>query len=62
MTVKDWLGEDNQLAQDIWRRKYQHNNESFEEWLDRVSAGDNGVSCLLSTQHGKPFRIWSKLE
>ena len=41
MTVKDWLGENNQLAQDIWQRKYRHNNESFEEWLDRVSAGDN---------------------
>ena len=47
MTVKDWLGEDNQLAQDIWRRKYQHNNESFEEWLDRVSAGDNELRKLI---------------
>lgn len=47
MTVKDWLGEDNQLAQDIWRRKYQHNNESFEEWLDRVSAGDNKLRKLI---------------
>ena len=47
MTVNDWLGEDNQLAQDIWRRKYQHNNESFEEWLDRVSAGDNELRKLI---------------
>lgn len=47
MTVKDWLGENNQLAQDIWRRKYQHNNESFEEWLDRVSAGDNELRKLI---------------
>ena len=47
MTVKDWLGEDNQLAQDIWRRKYQQNNESFEEWLDRVSAGDNELRKLI---------------
>ena len=47
MTVKDWLGEDNQLAQDIWRRKYQHNNESLEEWLDRVSAGDNELRKLI---------------
>lgn len=47
MTVKDWLGENNQLGQDIWQRKYQHNNESFEEWLDRVSAGDNELRKLI---------------
>lgn len=47
MTVKDWLGENNQLAQDIWQRKYRHNNESFEEWLDRVSAGDNELRKLI---------------
>lgn len=47
MTVKDWLGENNQLAQDIWQRKYRHNNESFEKWLDRVSAGDNELRKLI---------------
>ena len=47
MTVKDWLGENNQLAQDIWQRKYRHNNENFEEWLDRVSAGDNELRKLI---------------
>lgn len=47
MTVKDWLGENNQLAQDIWQRKYRHNNESFEEWLDRVSAGNNELRKLI---------------
>ncbi len=47
MTVKDWLGENNQLGQDIWKRKYQHDNESFEEWLDRVSAGDNELRELI---------------
>lgn len=47
MTVKDWLGENNKLAQDIWQRKYRHNNESFEEWLDRVSAGDNELRKLI---------------
>lgn len=47
MTVKDWLGENNQLGQDIWQRKYRHNNESFEEWLDRVSAGDNELRKLI---------------
>lgn len=39
MTVEQWLGPDNKIGIDIWKRKYQHNNESFEEWLDRVSGG-----------------------
>lgn len=47
MTVKEWLGEDNQLGQDIYERKYRYNNESFEEWLDRVSGGDLEVKDLI---------------
>lgn len=39
MTVEQWLGPDNKIGIDIWKRKYQHNGESFEEWLDRVSGG-----------------------
>jgi len=38
MTVEQWL-EDNKLGQDIWKSKYQHNDESFEEWLDRLTRG-----------------------
>lgn len=37
MTVQEWLGEDNQLGQDIWAKKYQYNGETFDEWLDRVT-------------------------
>ena len=40
MDVKEWLGADNQIGQDIWYGKYQYNNESFDEWLDRISDGD----------------------
>ena len=47
MDVKEWLGEDNQLGQDIWHRKYQYNNETFEQWLDRVSAGGEDVKNLI---------------
>lgn len=39
MTVEEWLGKDNQLGQDIWHKKYQKNNETFDEFLDRVSLG-----------------------
>lgn len=41
--LQEWLGEDNQLGIDIWHKKYQHDDESFDEWLDRVSAGDEDI-------------------
>ena len=41
--LQGWLGEDNQLGIDIWHKKYQHDNESFDEWLNRVSAGDEDI-------------------
>lgn len=40
MWVEDWLGKDNKLGCDIWRKKYQHEGETFLEWLDRVSGGN----------------------
>jgi len=43
MTVQQWLGEDNQLGIDIWHKKYQFENESFDDWLHRVSGGDGLV-------------------
>ena len=47
MTVEQWLGEDNKLGVDIWHRKYQKNNETFDEWLDRVSGNDEDVKKLI---------------
>ena len=47
MTVEEWLGKDNQLSQDIWHKKYQKNNETFDEWLDRVSGGNGEVKNLI---------------
>ena len=38
--LREWLGEDNDIGQDIWHHKYQYNNETFDEWLDRISAGN----------------------
>ena len=45
MEIKEWLG--TQLGVDIWINKYQYNNETFEEWLDRVSAGDEDLKRLI---------------
>ena len=46
--LKQWLGEDNQIGMDIWEKKYRYNNESFDEWLDRVSGGDVKLRQLIS--------------
>lgn len=42
----EWLDE-NQLSYDIWNKKYRFNNESFEEWLDRVSGNKERVKQLI---------------
>lgn len=47
MTVEQWLGESNKLGIDIWHNKYQHNNETFDEWLKRVSGDNQDVEDLI---------------
>ena len=47
MTVEQWLGESNKLGIDIWHNKYQHDNETFDEWLKRVSGGNQDVEDLI---------------
>lgn len=46
-TVEQWLGEDNKLGCDIVRNKYTYNNESFPEWLKRVSGGNKDIEKLI---------------
>ena len=48
MLVQDWLGADNELGISIWERKYRNGNESFDEWLDRVSGGDPELRQLIA--------------
>lgn len=47
MTVQEWLGVNNQLGIDIWEKKYRYKDESFDEWLDRVSGGNDNVRQLI---------------
>lgn len=47
MTIEDWLGKDNELGLSIWHKKYQYKNETFEEWLDRISGGDKELRQLI---------------
>lgn len=42
----DWLN-NNELSCDIFEKKYRYNGESFDQWLDRVSGGDENVRQLI---------------
>lgn len=45
MELKDWNL--SQLGEDIWKKKYQNGDETFDQWLDRVSNGDTDVKDLI---------------
>lgn len=45
MKLQDWLT--TELGQDIWKRKYQHNDETLDEWFTRVSNGNKEVEKLI---------------
>ena len=46
MTEQEWLN-NNQLSLDIWNKKYRYKDESFEEWLDRVSGHNSAIKKLI---------------
>lgn len=46
MTIQEWLNND-QLGIDIWEKKYRYNNESLDEWFDRVSGGNPEIRRLI---------------
>lgn len=50
MTVQEWLGADNEMGISLYERKYRHKNESFDEWLDRVSGGDDELKELIKSR------------
>lgn len=47
MTVKEWLGEDNQLGIDIWTKKYAFEGEDFDSWITRVSGGNKEIAQYM---------------
>lgn len=47
MKIEEWLGQDNQLGMDIWKNKYCHNGEDFEQWIDRITAGNQEIARLI---------------
>ena len=49
LTLKEWLG-DSQLGTDIINKKYLQQNETFMEWAERVSGGNQEVKRLFIEQ------------
>lgn len=47
MELKEWLGEDNVLGQEVWQRKYQYDGETLDEFFDRVSGGNEDIKKLM---------------
>lgn len=46
MEINTWLN-NNQLAIDIFNKKYRYNNESLDEWFERVSGGNSDIKRLI---------------
>ena len=36
-----------ELQKSIWMKKYQYNDESFNDWIDRVSGGNKRIAKLI---------------
>ncbi len=47
MEIAEWLGSDNQLGMDIWNNKYRSHGENFEQWVERISAGNPEIAELI---------------
>ena len=47
MQIEEWLGKDNKIGIDIWNNKYRYQDETFEEWLDRVSGGNSRIKQMI---------------
>ena len=47
MRIEEWLGNENSLGIDIWNKKYKFENETFDEWIERISNGDKEIAQLI---------------
>lgn len=46
MTIQEWVNNQD-LPVTIWEKKYRNGEETFEQWLDRISNGDTNVRQLI---------------
>lgn len=44
--VLEWL-ENSELGYNIWNNKYRYNDETFDEWLNRVSGGNEKIRNMI---------------
>lgn len=49
MEIQEWLN-GNQLSLDIWNKKYRNEDESFEEFLDRVCVEQEDIKELIRSK------------
>lgn len=47
MQIEEWLGSENQLGMDIWKNKYCFEDETFDAWISRVSAGNHDIADMI---------------
>ena len=45
MKLEQWLPQE--LSQDIFNKKYRYENETLDEWFERVSGGNQEVKQLI---------------
>jgi ribonucleoside-diphosphate reductase alpha chain len=50
MLETEWLGENNKIGIDIWRNKYRFDSETFDQWVERISAHNEEVADLVRKQ------------
>ena len=48
MTVEQWLN--TELGVQIWNGKYKNGDETFDQWLDRISRGNEDIKRLIIEQ------------
>ena len=47
MTVQEWLGKDNTIGIDAWSKKYPYENETYDEWLNRIGKDNENLKKLI---------------
>jgi ribonucleoside-diphosphate reductase alpha chain len=47
MELNEWIGNDNKIGIDIFNKKYRYNQETFDQWLNRVSGGNDTIKQLI---------------
>ena len=45
MNIENWLS--TELGIKIWENKYRYNNESLEQWFNRVSGNNKDIKQLI---------------